>query len=95
MAMEGMRDLLKGSLGRSLKAMPPEDRLAAAWPVACGRAMADRGTVIGYIDGEVWVEVQDGAWLRQMLSMQGQLAGQMARIAGVKVSKIHFKVKRG
>jgi len=30
MAMEGMRDLLKGSLGRSLKAMPPEDRLAAA-----------------------------------------------------------------
>ena len=95
MAMEGMRDLLKGSLGRSLKAMPPEDRLAAAWPVACGRAMADRGTVVGYIDGEVWVEVQDGAWLRQMLSMQGQLAGQMARIAGVKVSKIHFKVKRG
>ena len=95
MAMEGMRDLLKGSLGRSLKAMPPEDRLAAAWPVACGRAMADRGTVIGYVDGEVWVEVQDGAWLRQMVSMQGQLAGQMARIAGVKVSKIHFKVKRG
>lgn len=75
--------------------MPPEDKLAAAWPVACGRAMADRGTVIGYVDGEVWVEVQDGAWLRQMLSMQGQLAGQMARIAGVKVSKIHFKVKRG
>lgn len=93
--MENMRDLLKGSLGRSLKAMPPEDKLAAAWPVACGRAMADRGNVIGYVDGEVWVEVQDGAWLRQMLSMQGQLAGQMARIAGVKVSKIHFKVKRG
>ena len=93
--MENMRDLLKGSLGRSLKAMPPEDKLAAAWPVACGRAMADRGAVIGYVDGEVWVEVQDGAWLRQMLSMQGQLAGQMARIAGVKVSKIHFKVKRG
>lgn len=75
--------------------MPPEDKLAAAWPVACGRAMADRGNVIGYVDGEVWVEVQDGAWLRQMLSMQGQLAGQMARISGVKVSKIHFKVKRG
>jgi hypothetical protein len=93
--VENMRDLLKGSLGRSLKAMPPEDKLAAAWPVACGRAMADRGTVIGYVDGEVWVEVQDGAWLRQMMSMQGQLAGQMARIAGVKVSKIHFKVKRG
>lgn len=94
MAMEGMRDLLRGSLGRSLKAMPDEDRLAAAWPVACGKAMGERGTVVGYEDGVVLVEVADAAWLRQMMSMQGQLAGQMARIAGVKVSRIHFKVKR-
>lgn len=74
--------------------MRPEDKLAAAWPVACGKAMAERGTVVGYVDGEVWIEVQEGAWLRQMMSMQGQLAGQMGRIAGVKVSRIHFKVKR-
>lgn len=94
MAMEGMRDLLRGSLGRSLKAMRPEDKLAAAWPVACGKAMAERGEIVGYVDGEVWIEVEDGMWLRQMMSMQGQLAGQMGRIAGVKVSRIHFKVKR-
>jgi hypothetical protein len=49
---------------------------------------------VGYVDGEVWIEVEEGAWLRQMMSMQGQLAGQMGRIAGVKVSRIHFKVKR-
>lgn len=93
--MEGMRDLLRGTLGRSLQAMRPEDKLAAAWPVACGKAMAERGTVVGYVDGEVSIEVQEGAWLQQMMSMQGQLAGQMGRIAGVKVSRIHFKVKRG
>lgn len=92
--MEDMRTLLRGTLGRSLQAMRPEDKLAAAWPVACGKAMAERGTVVGYVDGEVWIEVQEGAWLRQMMSMQGQLAGQMGRIAGVKVSRIHFKVKR-
>lgn len=92
--MEDMRTLLRGTLGRSLQAMRPEDKLAAAWPVACGKAMAERGTVVGYVDGEVLIEVQEGAWLRQMMSMQGQLAGQMGRIAGVKVSRIHFKVKR-
>ncbi|MDW5266360.1 MULTISPECIES: DciA family protein [Acidobacteriaceae] len=92
--MEDMRTLLRGTLGRSLQAMRPEDKLAAAWPVACGKAMAERGTVVGYADGEVWIEVQEGAWLQQMMSMQGQLAGQMGRIAGVKVSRIHFKVKR-
>jgi hypothetical protein len=92
--MEDMRTLLRGTLGRSLQAMRPEDKLAAAWPVACGKAMAERGAVVGYVDGEVQIEVQDGTWLRQMMSMQGQLAGQMGRIAGVKVSRIHFKVKR-
>ncbi len=94
MGLESMRDLLKGSLGRSLRAMPEQDRLAAAWPVACGRAMAERGEVVGYEDGVVMVEVADAAWMRQMMSMQGQLAGGMGRIAGVKVSRIHFIVKR-
>ena len=92
--LEGMRELLKGSLGRSLRAMRDEDKLAAAWPVACGKALADRGTVVGYDGGVVRVEVADGAWMRQMMSMRGQLAGELARIAGVKVSEIHFVVKR-
>jgi predicted nucleic acid-binding Zn ribbon protein len=94
MAMEGMRDLLKGSLGRSLVALCEEDRLAAAWPVACGKALAGRGIVVGYADGVVRVQVEDGAWLQQLRSMRGQLAGEMARIAGVRVSEIHFERKR-
>jgi hypothetical protein len=94
MSLEGMRDLLKGSLARSLGGLSDQDRLAAAWPVACGKAMAERGTVVGYADGIVRVQVEDGAWLRQLTSMRGQLAGEMARIAGVTVSEIHFERKR-
>jgi Dna[CI] antecedent, DciA len=94
MSLEGMRDLLKGSLGRSLGALGDEDRLAAAWPVACGKAMAGRGTVVGYVDGVVRVQVDDGAWLRQLISMRIQLAGEMARIAGVRVSEIHFEKRK-
>jgi predicted nucleic acid-binding Zn ribbon protein len=91
--MQGMRDLLKSSLRRSLGAMRDEDRLAAAWPVACGAALAERGRVVGYADGMVYVEVADGAWVRQMRSMQAYLAGELARIAGVKIVGIHFEVK--
>jgi len=94
MSLEGMRDLLKGSLGRSLGAFREEDRLAAAWTVACGKALAGRGTIVGYEDGVVRVQVEDGAWLQQLMSMRGQLAGEMARIAGVRVSEIHFERKR-
>ena len=46
--------------------MLEEDRLAAAWPVACGTAMAGHGKVVGYADGVVQVEVTDTAWMQQM-----------------------------
>jgi predicted nucleic acid-binding Zn ribbon protein len=92
--MEGMRNMLKGALGRSLSALSDEDRLAASWPVASGKAMAERGTVVGYADGIVRVQVEDSAWLQQLMSMRGQLAGEMARIAGVRVTEIHFEMKR-
>jgi predicted nucleic acid-binding Zn ribbon protein len=92
--MEGIRDLLKRSLGQSLNSLCDEDRLAAAWPVACGKTMAGRGTVAGYDDGVLRVQVEDKAWLQQLMSMRGQLAGEMARIAGVTVSTIHFEMKR-
>jgi hypothetical protein len=92
--MEGIRDLLKRSLGQSLNSLCDEDRLAAAWLVACGKTMAVRGTVVGYDDGVLRVLVEDKAWLQQLMSMRGQLAGEMARIAGVTVSTIHFEMKR-
>jgi hypothetical protein len=94
MSLTGMRDLLKVSLSRSLGALSDEDRVAAAWPVVCGKAMAERGAVVGYMDGLVRVQVEDGPWLRQLVSMRVQLAGEMARIAQVGVREIHFERKR-
>ena len=92
--MEGIRDLLKRSLGQSLNSLRDEDRLAAAWLVVCGKTIAERGAVVGYVDGVVRVQVEDGAWLRQLVSMRVQLAGEMARIAEVGVREIHFERKR-
>jgi hypothetical protein len=92
--LEGMRDLLKASLGESLGALSDEDRLMAAWPVVCGKAMAGRGIVMSYADGVMLVQVEDGAWLRQLTNMRGQLVREMARIAGVPVREIHFEMKR-
>jgi len=91
--MEGIRDLLKKSLGQSLNSLRDEDRLAAAWPVACGKTMAERATVVGYSDGVLRVQVENRAWLHQLMSMRGQLAGEMARIAGLTVSEIHFEMR--
>ena len=91
-----MRSVLRGSLARSLERMGvgEADRLAAAWTVACGRAMAEHGEPAGFADGVLAVEVTDAAWLAQMVSMRGQLASEISRIAGVPVREIHFE-KRG
>ena len=89
-----MRDVLRGNLARSLRGMEQENRLAAAWTVACGRALADRGTVAGYQDGVLRVEVEDAVWMSQMISMRGVLARQMAEGSGLPVHSIHFALKR-
>ena len=88
--MEAMRDVLRGTLGRSLRGIGEEDRLAAAWTVACGCAMADHGRVIGYEAGVVRIEVSDPVWLRQMLSLRPVLQREVARIAGLPVTAIEF-----
>jgi len=92
--MEAMRELLRGSLARTLAGTGDEDRLAAAWTVACGRAMAERGIVSGYADGVLRIEVGDPVWLRQMQALRGTLEREVARISGVKVQTIDFVMKR-
>lgn len=91
--MQRMRDLLRSTLSESLRAMTPEDRLAAAWPVACGRALAERGIVAGFVDGVLSVHVADPAWLSQMRSVASILQHDLARVAGVPVRAIHFELK--
>jgi hypothetical protein len=55
--------------------------------------MAEHGAVMGYADGIVRVRVEDRAWLRQLMSMRGQLAEAMARVADVEVTEIHFEIE--
>jgi hypothetical protein len=93
--MEAMRDVLRGNLGRSLRGIGEQDRLSAAWTVACGCAMADRGRIVGYDAGVIEIEVADATWMRQMISLRGQLEREMARIAGLPVRGIRFELQRG
>jgi hypothetical protein len=92
--MQRMRDLLRGSLARSLRELTPEDRLAAAWAVACGPALAGRGEVL-HLDAEdvLHVRVTGAEWMRQFLDVRSQLAADLARISGVALSGIHFEEK--
>ena len=91
--MERMRDVLRSSLGASLSALTPEDRLAAAWPVVAGAGIGQRSSIAAFTNAVVTVEVPDAAWQRQMQSMGPQLRKDLARIAGVAVTDILFTIE--
>jgi hypothetical protein len=90
--MQNMRDLLRSSLGRSLRDLSEEDRVTAAWPVVCGKALADHGEVL-YLDEErvLHVRVAGSDWMQQFLHVRSALANDLGRIAGVRLSGIHFE----
>lgn len=89
--MEDMRQMLRSSLGRSLNAMPELDRLQAAWPVACGPAMARHGTLAGLDAGILRIVVDSSEWLEQMRVMRPVLERELAWIANVQLAAIHFE----
>jgi hypothetical protein len=90
--MQGMRDVLRSSLGRSLRTLSDEDRLAAAWPVACGSALAERAEVLSLdADGVLHVRVLQPGWREQFMQMRTMLTDDLRRIAGVRLQAIHFE----
>jgi hypothetical protein len=91
--MQNMREMLRSSLGRSLGGLSEMERLAAAWPVACGPAMARRGVLLDFEGGILRIEVSDSAWMEQMQTMRTVLEHELARVAEVKLAGIHFELK--
>jgi len=92
--VENMRDLLRHNLRQSLRALSPADRLASAWPIACGRVLAERGEIVGLEEGTLTVQVADQTWLQQFNATRSILQHDLQKIAGVPITAIHFERKR-
>jgi hypothetical protein len=90
--MQAMRDVLRGALGRSLRTLSDEDRLAAAWSVACGPSLAARAEVLHLDDQRVLhIRVLQPGWRDQFAQMRLMLADDLRKIAGVRLQTIHFE----
>jgi hypothetical protein len=90
--MQAMRDVLRGTLGRSLRTLSDEDRLAAAWVVACGPTLAERAEVMGLDEDRVLhVRVLQSGWRDQFAQMRTMLTEELRKIAGVRFQTIHFE----
>ncbi len=91
--MQGMRDMMRGSLARSLRTLSPEDRLAAALPLVCGTALAAHCEVLELTsEGTLHLRVRGHEWLASLLAMQEMLRSDLGRVSGVQLSDLHFLV---
>ena len=91
--MQGMRDLMRGSLARSLGTLTEEDRLAAALPLVCGTALASHCEVERLDAGRMLhIRVRGRDWIGPLLSMREVLRSDLARTAGVALADLHFEV---
>jgi len=88
--MERMRDVLRNTLGKSLRTLSETDRLAAAWPVVAGSAIASHSQVTAYEEGTVILHVDDPAWRPQLEAMCGRLVGDLKKVSGVSVTGLRF-----
>lgn len=92
--MDRVRDVIRFGTRSGFNTLSDLDRLQMAWVVVCGRVMAEHATVVGYDDGMVKIAASERAWLEEMRSMSAHLERELARVAGIRVTKLHFMVKR-
>ena len=92
--MQAARDYIRTHLARSLSAATAEDRLAAAWTAAAGRAMAARGEIAGYDSSTVRIRVADAAWLEPLNALRPKLIRDLASLSGLPVRNIHFELDK-
>ena len=94
--MQGMRDLLRSSLARSLRTLPEEDRLAAALPVVCGTALASHCEVDRLDDERILhLRVRGREWLGPLRAMREVLQHDLARISGVPLHGLQMEAAHG
>ncbi len=90
--MQPLREVIRGSLARSLRSLAEEDRLAAALPVVCGTALAAHCTVAQLdADRTLHLGVDGPEWLGSLLGMREMLQHDLQRVAGVPLAGLHFQ----
>lgn len=86
----------RGTLGKLaadiLATAPPEERVALAWPLACGARVAARTRALQLEGKALLVEVPDVAWRQQLQQLSRQYVQALRALTGEDVETIKFVI---
>jgi hypothetical protein len=75
-----------------LRSRPAEEAVVLAWPIVCGREVAERARAAGFAGGVLTVEVSDPAWREQLGSLAPRYVSGFNELLGPVVREVRFKV---
>lgn len=88
--MEQIRNSLQQILIDAVRRAPAEDLPVLAWPLACGSAVAEKTRAVAFREGELVIQVPDGAWRTQLLGLSGEYLRQLKDITQGRVERLRF-----
>jgi hypothetical protein len=92
--MEHVRTGLRNILADLLRSRPAEEAVMLAWPIVCGKEVAERARAASFAEGILTVEVSDIAWRDQLGSFAPRYVSGFNELLGPVVKEVRFKVSR-
>jgi len=91
--MESVRTGLRQIMQDLLRTRPAEEAVILAWPLVCGKEVANRTTAVSFSDGTLSIDVADVSWRNQLQSFSSRYVSGYEGLLGQVVKSIVFKVK--
>jgi len=91
-SMEPVRTGLRNIMADLLQSRPAEEAVVLAWPIVCGKDVAERARAASFIAGVLTVEVSDPAWREQLASFGPRYVSGFNELLGPLVREVRFKM---
>jgi hypothetical protein len=90
--MESARTGLRNIMKEILRARPEAEAVTLAWPLVCGKDVAQRTHAVEFAEGCLTVEVADSTWATQLRSFGPTYLRGYEALLGPVVKEVKFRV---
>jgi hypothetical protein len=92
--MESVRSGLRNIFADLLRGTSVDEAVMLAWPIVCGKEVANRTDPVGFSKGVLTVDVPDATWRGQLSSFSRKYISGFNELLGPVVTDVKFKVKQ-
>lgn len=92
--MEPVRTGLRNIMSDLLRARPAEEAVVLAWPLVCGKDVAERTHAASFSEGCLLVELSDARWAAELKSFSARYVAGFEALLGPVVKEVKFKISR-